>query len=204
MPARPPVAKPISTAESAERRQGRIRRVGGPRHLLETERLKRIAFLAPFSNEAGERPHALVGVLQQARQRRRLSRRLEVRRGEEQVVAVVVLRPELGIRGQAADAQVDNRGGKEIDALLEVRTDPFGMLEIGMADFWTFLSGQRGNEHPIVVDQLEVAARQHQHVAMLEIAMRHSITLEGGDQTPPLRGEGRQLPRVIEVLLDVV
>ena len=123
---------------------------------------------------------------------------------EDDVVAVVVLLPEVRLADQRPDRHVNDVPGELVDALVEVIAAAQRALVVGVARLVAALALELGHPHAVVVDEPQRSVRADEHVAVLEVAVRDLHGLKVFEQLQPVLLQLLQDGPVRDVLLDVL
>jgi hypothetical protein len=156
-------------------------------------------------------PQFRIAQRHQLPEQRGRARGREVRRLEQEVVAVVVAFPERpSANGQCPQRGVDDQVGEPIhvEAVSPLPRPP-GVLVGGVADLARALPGQRRHEHAIVIDQLDgqcrgFTSRHEQYVPVLQITVGEVRCAEKPGQPNPGLSQLLQDVRLVQMLLEKV
>ncbi len=106
------------------------------------------------------------------------------------------------VRGEGEHREGDDQRGERVDVRAPVGVGPVDVLVVGMAVLVRRADSHVGHPDAVEVDELELVVVGEQHVAVLVVAVRELLVLEGFDEVEPSVGEAREPSRIVETVLD--
>ena len=122
---------------------------------------------------------------------------------QQALVAAVETAPQQGVDRHADQRGVDDPGREVVEVEPELAGLSGRVLVVAVSQLVGGEAGQARHEHAVVVDEAEVAARGHEDVAVLEVAVGHAGAAQLVDESGEASGEIRQRGAVPQVLFDV-
>src|SRR6202022_4620999 len=102
----------------------------------------------------------------------------EIVRLEDDCLATLAeLRVQRFVRDDGLQAEIERNKAETVHPRTEIGNPPMGMLEMLVPDLASVAWAHAGDEHAVVIDQLDVAVGDH-HIAVLDVAVGYPFKLE--------------------------
>ena len=123
-----------------------------------------------------------------------------VRLEDDRLAALAELRVQQFVLDDGLEAEIERNEAETVHPWTKIGNPPIGMLEVLVPGLAAVARAHAGDEHAVIVDQLDIAVGDH-HIAVLNVAVGNPLLLEkardGGKIGPRLFEHAR----IVEVLV---
>src|SRR5260370_5704440 len=119
---------------------------------------------------------------------------------DDGLAALTELRVQRSVLNEGPQAAIKRNEAESVHPWTEIGATPSGMLEVPVPGLAAVAGMHTGDEHAIVIDQLDVAICHH-YIAVLNVTVRDSLPLEKTRNSGKIGTSLLQRARIVEILV---